>query len=159
MPEEIAMHDDTKLAIKIVVISATLIGLLMFIAWLTDPAMGQQPVTRDLDMRLSARDGQVYGIADEGGILPIGVWQVQLLQAQRGGRSRFYAFHTLTNGGENLLFSYRQGSPSRTNDGVEVNVIEFPGSAWVPLSGKGRLWELPGGDYRIVVKVALVGGP
>lgn len=152
------MHDDTRLAIKIVVITATFIGLLMFIAWLTDPAMGQQPITRDLDMRLSARDGQVYGIADEGGILPIGVWQSQRLEMPRGGRSRLRAFHTYTNGGENLLFSYLQAQPERGGDGTEVAAIEFPGSAWVPLSGKGRLWELPGGDFRIVVKVVLVGG-
>lgn len=151
------MDNDTRFVIKVVAVIVTFVVLWSFIEWLTGPAMGKQPVTRDLDMRLSAHDGKVYGFIDESGTLPIGVWQSQWSETPRGGRSRLRVFHTHTNGGENLLFSFRQSQPMRGGDGTEVEAIEFPGSVWVPLSGKGRLWELDGGDYRVVVKVFLAG--
>ena len=154
MRSKLKLERDTVWLVKAIVIAAVLGLLLWFIVWLTDNRAGAaQPPTRDLVMLLSY-DGLV--LDGQSGTF-IGVWQAQNLSTERGQRGQIRAIHTVTNGGENLLFAYKRQPPTRTGrvGDFKLAVIEFPGSEWIPLSDTATGWEQDGFVLGIAVKVYL----
>lgn len=113
-----------------------------------------QPTTRDIEWLL-VPDGRVFGGRDEGLILQLGQWSGQALEGNRPYRNRGRVLRVVAAGGEDLFFAYFVPPPSRTGAGepFELAAMEFPSSAWIPISGKAYGQELDGGRIRISVRV------
>lgn len=125
------------------------------LTFLIDSALAfPQPTTRDIEWLL-VPDGRVYGGRDEGLILQLGQWSGQTLQGNRPYRNGGRVFRVVAAGGEDILFAYFVPPPSRTGAGepFELAAMEFPSSAWIPISGKAYGQELDGGRIRISVRV------
>lgn len=139
---------------------AAIIAALLLVLWLTitiDSALAApQPTTRRVEWLL-APDGLVYGGRDEGFILPIGQWSGQSLVGDRPIRGRNRVLRVTAAGGEDILFAYFVPPPSRSGSGesFDMAAIEFPGSLWIPLSGRASGWQLDGNVLRISVLIYL----
>lgn len=141
-------------AAKLAAIIATFI-IIWVLTFLIDSTLAApQPTTRRAEWLL-APDGRVYGGWDEGFILPVGQWSGQSLVGERPIRSRNRVLRIVASGGEDILFAYFVPPPSRAGSGepFDMAAIEFPGSLWIPLSGRASGWQLDGNVLRISVLI------
>lgn len=154
-----AIQRDTLWIIKALVIALVLGLLAAFLVWLTESGAGAtqfDPTTRMLDLRLVGRSHLTYEWPDAGLIQPSGEWSETKLPMPRVRSGRIRVLQVTSGWGDNLLVAILEGPPTRGNDeGWDVAVVDLPGSQWVPPSGRGQLWQLDGGSYRLMVRVAL----